>query len=249
MRAEILGIGWVSVAGLGRGRGDSSFTLAAGALPAIARQDVFAEPDLRFGRLDPFSKVGLTAIALAMQDAGLDRWTQKRPVALIVGSDYGCLGTDADYFDGAIPQGGQLASPNLFAYTLPNCFLGEAAIRFGLTGPAWVASAAEPDDLSPLRQALETIAWGEAEMVVAGCCDIPRPDFLAPAADAPGAVFFLLAKAGTAPEASAYGELVLAASGEFSVGGAEVATLEELVRRLRSGRDIATETRRHRGKT
>jgi 3-oxoacyl-[acyl-carrier-protein] synthase II len=233
MRAEVLGIGWVSAAGLGRGRSESAFALTAGELPAIARQDVFAEPDMRFGRLDPFSKAGLAAIALALQDAGLDRWNDKRPVALIVGSQYGCLGTDADYFDGAIPQGGQLASPNLFAYTLPNCFLGEAAIRFGLTGPAWVASAAEPDDLSPLRQALETIAWGEAEMVVAGCCDIPRPDFLMPAADAPRALFFLLAKAGTVPEASSYGELVLAASGQLSVRGADVAILAELVRRLR----------------
>jgi 3-oxoacyl-[acyl-carrier-protein] synthase II len=233
MRAEILGIGWVSAAGLGRGREESAFSLDQGPLPAIARQDVFAEPDMRFGRLDPFSKVGLTAIALAMQDAGLDRWTQKRPVALIVGSQYGCLGTDADYFDGAIPQGGQLASPNLFAYTLPNCFLGEAAIRFGLTGPAWVASDAEPDPFSPLRQGLEAIAWGEAEMVVAGCCDIPRPSFLAPGADEPGALFFLLAKAGTVPEASSYGEISLAASGRLSVGGAEVATMAKLVRRLR----------------
>ncbi len=45
-----------------------------------------------------------------------------------------------EYFEQVIANGGNLASPNLFALTLPNIFLGEAAIRFGLTGPGFAVN-------------------------------------------------------------------------------------------------------------
>lgn len=231
MQAEVLGIGWVTAGGFGRSRQGSELILAAGELPAIARQDIFAEPDLRFGRLDPFSRAGLAAIAFALQDAGLDRWSEKRPFALIAGSFYGCLGTDREYFETVLPQGGELASPQLFVYTLPNCFLGEAAIRFGLTGPAWVASGPEPDSLAPLRLALETIAWGEAETVVAGFLDLPRPGLLEPAeGDRPGAIFFVLRRVGAGGES--LGEIAVE-DRKLTAAGEEVTSLEELVHRLR----------------
>jgi 3-oxoacyl-[acyl-carrier-protein] synthase II len=231
MTADVLGIGWVTVGGLGRGREDGRFALQPGALPIPARKDVFAEPDLRFGRLDPFSRVGLAAIALALQDAGFDRWQEKRPYALIADSRYGCLATDSDYFDTVLPQDGRLASPNLFAYTLPNCFLGEAAIRFGLTGPAAVTSSGDASGLAPLRLALETLAWGEAAVAVAGICDLPRPPLLGEdAADRPGAVFLVLAVPGSHQGAP---EIVLDSQGTLLIEGKPMTDLEETVQRLR----------------
>lgn len=233
MKAIVLGIGWVTAAGLGRGRQEGPFTLDGGEMPAVARKDIFAEPDQRFGRLDPFSRVGLAGIALALQDAGLDRWQQKRPIALIAGSRYGSLATDSDYFTSVLPQQGRLASPNLFAYTLPNCFLGEAAIRFGLTGPAYVVSGAETDSLAPLRLALETIAWQDADVAVAGSCDLPRPPFLGvDAADRPGAVFLVLARPGS-ELGEALGEISLDRQGKLLVGGEPAIDLEKTVQRLR----------------
>ena len=61
-----------------------------------------------------------------------------------------------------IPEGGALASPNLFAYTLSNCFTGEAAIRFGLTGPSYVVGEPGPQGFTSLSLALESLADGEA---------------------------------------------------------------------------------------
>lgn len=232
MHAEILGIGWVTAGGLGRGRQAASFQQPTGELPVIARQDVFVEPDLRFGRLDPFSKAGLTAIALALQDAGLDRWTEKRPFALIAGTRYGCLGTDSDYFTTVLPQGGGLPSPQLFVYTLPNCFLGEAAIRFGLTGPAWVASDPAADPLAAVRLGLETIAWEEAETVLAGVCELPRPAILDPAGEQRPVVLFLVLSRSGSGMGEALGEIGLE-GGKLLVGGEEVADMEELIKRLR----------------
>jgi len=195
MRAYILGIGWVDADGPGRGRGDRSCKLRSGPLPRIERSDIFATPDRRFGRLDDFSRLGLAAIALALQDAGLESWEEKRPWGIVAASRYGCLATDRDYFDTVIPDGGALASPNLFAYTLSNCFTGEAAIRFGLTGPSYVVNEPGPCGFESLRLALEHLADGDAPLVVAGMSDLASvtvPHSGLP--ETPGAVFLALAK-------------------------------------------------------
>ena len=65
---------------------------------------------------------------------------------------------------------GRLSSPNLFAYTLPNSFAGEAALRFGLTGPTLVVNGGE-DDLSGKLY----VGFTSTDLVIAG--EI-RDDFL-----------------------------------------------------------------------
>ena len=81
MRGRILGIGWVDGDGPGRGRGERPCNLRPGPLHRIERADIFDKPDRRFGRLDDYSRLGLAAIALALQDARLDGWNGLRPLA------------------------------------------------------------------------------------------------------------------------------------------------------------------------
>ena len=185
MTAQLIGLGWVTAGGLGGGRQQSPFALNPGKLPRLTRKAVFAAPDQRFGRLDDFSKLGLAGIVFALRDAGLETWSGKRPVGLVAATEYGCLQTDAAYFATVLPEHGRLTSPNLFAYTLSSCFLGEAAIRFGLTGPSFVLHDAAPAGLAAFQVALQLLAWGEAATVVAGVCNLPGPF---PALDAAGAV-------------------------------------------------------------
>ncbi|PLY00938.1 MAG: beta-ketoacyl synthase [Desulfuromonas sp.] len=193
MKARILGIGWVDGDGPGKGRGPRDCNLRSGELPRIERSDIFSNPDRRFGRLDDFSRLGLAAIALALQDAGLDTWEQKRPWAIIAASRYGCLATDHSFFDTVIPEGGALASPNLFAYTLSNCFTGEAAIRFGLTGPSYVLGEQGEQGFAALQLALESLADGEAPLAVAGISDLAVDIAEGDGHAHPGAVFMVLA--------------------------------------------------------
>jgi len=193
MKARILGIGWVDGDGPGKGHGARTCNLRPGELPRIERSDIFAEPDRRFGRLDDFSRLGLAAITLALQDAGLDSWEEKRPWAIIAASRYGCLATDRAFFDTVIPEGGALASPNLFAYTLSNCFTGEAAIRFGLTGPSYVVGEPGPQGFTSLSLALESLADGEADLAVAGISDLAVDIAEGDGQAHPGAVFLVLA--------------------------------------------------------
>ena len=123
MGAEITGIGWVTAAGLGRGREDQSFAMPRGQLPEINFTNIVKKPYPNFRRMDEYSRLGLTAAALALIDAGLSEWTRARDIGIIASTFYGCLGTDVDFYKTVIPDKGAHASPALFSYTLANSFL------------------------------------------------------------------------------------------------------------------------------
>jgi 3-oxoacyl-[acyl-carrier-protein] synthase II len=234
LSAQITGIGWVTAGGCGQGRQQQDFTLTAGELPTLSRADIFEKPDRRFGRMDPFSKLGLAGITFALRDAGLERWGKKRQIGMIAATAYGCLGTDSDYFDTVIPQGGALASPQLFAYTLSNTFLGEAAIRFGLTGDAQVVSKPIPSGLTPLGLALESLAWSDAEGMVAGVCDLSTPVGVPEVPGAlPGAVFLVLER-NMREAVSSYGELSRDGDQRYWFCDSPVRDVAELVERCLS---------------
>ncbi len=192
LQALVTGIGWVSASGMGCGRGGVPFTLGPGCLPKLARRDVFEEPYKRFGRLDDYSKLGLSAITFALRDAGLEHWESKRPIGVIASSRWGCLRTDMAYFDTVLPDSGRLASPNLFAYTLSNCFLGEAAIRFGLTGAGFVLNEGGAGGMDTLGMALGNLAMEDCEAMLVGISDLEPPVELALQDPEAGAVFLVL---------------------------------------------------------
>ena len=231
MIVVITGIGWVTVAGMGRGREHGSFAMIDGQLPKFDRKAAFEKPYQHFGRMDEYSKLGLAAIAFALKDAGLDEWEEKRDIGIIASTVYGCLSTDIKYYDTVIPEEGLLASPSLFAYTLPNCFLGEAAIRFGLTGASFVVNEQALSGLTSLRMAVDSIAWGESETMLAGVCDLGcPPNFVVPGRAVPGAVFFVIERI-YKRKCSHYGELLLDKKGAIFFKGCEIEDLKELVRK------------------
>lgn len=230
MTAQVLGIGWVTVSGLGRGKDKGDFNLSAGELPRLKRKDIFADAYNRFGRLDDFSRLGLSGVALALQDAGLDQWREKRDIGVIASTRFGCLATDLAFFDTVIPDDGALASPNLFAYTLSNCFLGEAAIRFGLTGTGFVINEDDPERMGGLRMALDSLECGECETIVAGFCDLPAPaEVQMREAVQPGAVFLVLENLSNVSSAGCRVDLASTANGSITIGGIPVSGWPELV--------------------
>ena len=189
----ITGVGWILVGNMGRGRKDADFRMTPGELPAMSRKAVFESPYPRFGRMDEFSRLGVSAIGLALKDAGLDAWTAKREVGIVVATVYGCLHTDMAYFETIVPENGAFASPALFSYTLPNCFLGEAASRFGLTGPGYVINEQKDSGLSSVHAVLEDMACNEIEKALAGICDLGcPPEFSVERKVIPGAAFWVI---------------------------------------------------------
>ena len=227
MKGWINGIGWVTAAGCNGGRNTDQQPLHPGSLEIPKRKQVFAKPDMRFGRLDEFSRIGLGAIAFCLRDAEEESWDEKRPIGIIAASRYGCLQTDIAYLQTLLPEQGKLASPNLFAYTLANSFLGEAALRFGLTGQTLVVNQDDESGLSVLRYALEELTWSDQHAVLTGICDLSPPQELSTGDECPGSLFFLLGKQ-PAASLSSYGELELLGD-EIYFSGARVADFRSLV--------------------
>ncbi|MCP4694583.1 MAG: hypothetical protein GY859_41520, partial [Desulfobacterales bacterium] len=146
-------------------------------------------------------------------------------------SAHGCLHTDDAYFRTLPGAAGGAASPALFSYTLPNCFLGEAAIRFGLTGNSFVVNT--PDPAGPITpgMALGSLARGEAEQILFGCCDLEPPSFLSlKDAPLPGSVFFMI-ESSPRSNAPSFGALDREKKRGVLFEGVPVTTLPDLARR------------------
>lgn len=166
-------MGWMTTAGAGRGKTGDAFAPTGGEFPPFSGDHIECIRSKRFGRLDTYSKIGLTAISMALTDAGLAEWETKRPIGILAGTESGCLQTDIDYFTTVVDYGGKLASPNLFAYTLSNTFIGEAGILFGLSGMGFAVNMPGSAGARLLGLALESLAWGDDDVMLAGICELP----------------------------------------------------------------------------
>lgn len=233
MIAEITGAGWVTASGAGCARDLKEFFLSNAPLPEITDRDIFG-PLLPYARrMDAYSKSGLAAIAYALKDAELDRWTEKRNIGIIAATETGCLKTDLDYYDTVKPAADFQPSPALFSYTLPNTYLGEAAIRFGLTGTNFVINEPAPLGTAALKLAMESLESGETDKMLCGFCSLALPaPFDAIRKSPPAAVFVVLEIPPV--QKKAYGRLRYDRSGELRFKGVVLSTLTELVEKCLS---------------
>jgi 3-oxoacyl-[acyl-carrier-protein] synthase II len=170
VEAFLTGVGWVTAAGIGRGK-KGSFSWGEGDLPSISRKDIFADPRPHFGRMDRFSKIGLAAIAMALRDADIDSGMEGT-IGVVASTVRGCVDTDSLYFSAVRDRGAQCASPHLFVFVTGSTFLGEASIEFGLRGPTLLLSEQEPGRCAVLASAVEMISGNQSSVMAAGICDI-----------------------------------------------------------------------------
>lgn len=208
MNIAISGIGWVYTTSMGYADDIKVFPSSKG-LPPIERKDIFKEPYKPFGRMDYFSKLGLAAIVFAMKDANLHTSPHKN-TGIIACSSTGCLETDMKYQATLLPENNTLPSPALFAYTLPSCFLGEASIRYGLTGESFVINETDTTGMTGLGMAVDLLATGQTDYMLCGINNSQIDgadgiDGVDAARIQPGAVFFLLEKKNRNPDP--YGNL------------------------------------------
>jgi 3-oxoacyl-(acyl-carrier-protein) synthase len=150
--------------------------------------DLFTEPLQRYGRFDNYTKIGCSAVALALKDAGLYSTDKKRSFGLIISSVYESYKTDIEYYKTTIENSGTFTSPNLFSYTLPGIVLGECAAYFKLTGPTFCVGENGEFGESALKAACLMLDSGETETVIAGWLDYPPDNIKAYR----GAVFVVL---------------------------------------------------------
>ncbi|MBF0099491.1 MAG: hypothetical protein HQK77_01140 [Desulfobacterales bacterium] len=195
--AFITGLGWLDSFCMGHGLIDDKYSLQSNSktISELNFKSIIDIPHSRLGRMDMYSKMGFLAIALALKDAGLDQWKQKRDISIIASTMYGCLTTDLAYWDTVLVDNGLFASPNLFAYTLPTVFLGEAAVCFGLIGQQFIVNDSSPIGISGLQLTIDTIDDEDTECMLYGLCDLfPPLEFCQHGQDICGAFFMVLEK-------------------------------------------------------
>ena len=166
----LTGIGVITTNGWWKGRDFFPLELTKENLLDLSRQ-ILGKSD-RIGRMDVYSRLGTLAAALALQDAGLYEHEEKRPIGIIASTFSGSLATDREFFKTVTFENGLLASPKLFVYTLSSSFLGEACLRFGLTGGSFIVNEQKLDGLEGVRTAVENIIWGDNEIMLAGFCEL-----------------------------------------------------------------------------
>lgn len=145
-------------------------------------KDFFNSSYKRFSRLDALSQYAVIAVEL-MGLPAMEKKSMPLDAALVMGTEFGCLGVDVEYLKSMDnPEGG---CPSLFAYTLPSVALGEIAIHYGLTGSNLCLRAGPESGLLAVWEAYYMIVSGEAQACLCLDCDallLPRIADLAPAA-------------------------------------------------------------------
>lgn len=237
MKAFVTGIGWVNGDGIGTGRDISILKMVPSSLPKISSAMVFEKSYSRFRRMDDFSRLGLAAIAYALKDSGHTSNGKKQDIGIIATSKYGSVQTDFDYFNTFMDKDKGKPSPSLFSYTLPNCFLGEAAICFGLTGISFVISQENSWELLGCQMALDIISTGDARKMLCGVLDLENNKLKVASIekdkpkDKTGAIFLMLEDTMNLSnfKQKPYGMLNMDKDGIIRIEGSEIKDLTQLV--------------------
>ena len=200
----ICGIGFVTSEASGCGRDFKTFYPNSGKLPSIARKDILDKPYKPFGRMDFFSKIGFAGTYFACKDAGLEipelsKKNRTSDTAIIVSTYFRCLETDKNYFETIKLDHGKHSSPALFAYALPNAFLGEISIYLKTTGQCFAINEDSTNGITALKMAFDILDSHESNIVICGICDTNSPKFLGDLIKSPennfsGSLFFTISK-------------------------------------------------------
>ncbi|MFQ5589530.1 MAG: beta-ketoacyl synthase N-terminal-like domain-containing protein [Phycisphaerae bacterium] len=195
-QVAVTGGGWIAANSYGRLRDRTVPVLGPGRAEIPPPDEIFERRPNRYGRFDTYTKLGCSAVSLALVDARLRDGNDVCPSGVVSSSRRECLVTDSVYYETARCDGGALASPNLFSYTLPCIMQGECALSFKLTGPTLCVGEAGGRGIAALRTAMRLMADRLTPVMIAGWLDGPVGDMPvaldADGDDLPGAVFVVL---------------------------------------------------------
>lgn len=175
----ITGIGPVSSIGIGRAAwrqswqagvsGIAPLSLFAAEHPTAEVRDLNLDALLPSAKtyLDRASAFTLAAVTLALQDAGLTTGAfEPNRAGIVLGSEFGCLGTMQIYTQALQQKGARLANPLLFSHMYVNTPTSLAAIEFGLRGHHGTFTG-QAAGQQALESAGDALRLGRADLIVA----------------------------------------------------------------------------------
>ncbi len=138
-----------------------------GTVPAFDMGAYFPPKEAR--RMDGFIQYGLVAGIQAVQDAHLEVTEQNRQrIGVAIGSGIGGIATISDCHEIITRRGPTRVSPFFVPSSIINMIAGHLSIRFGMEGPNIAISTACTTGAHNIGMAARLIAWGDADVMLAG---------------------------------------------------------------------------------
>ncbi|AKT43193.1 beta-ketoacyl-[acyl-carrier-protein] synthase family protein [Chondromyces crocatus] len=142
----------------------------------------------RARRLDRAGRLATVAIQAALSDAAVIPESRTAPTApatpatpatvqvgAIVGASFGSVDASTAYMRRIYDKGVKYASPADFPNLVPSSPVGHASIYLGLRGPVFATTDLGATAESAMSSAIELIAAGEADIMVAGSVEEASP--------------------------------------------------------------------------
>ena len=143
-------------------------TQFAGTITDFSLGDIITVKDTK--KMDPFIQYGLVACDEALKQSGLldlpsldfDR------IGCALGSGIGGLSTIENNHSQLLASGPRRVSPFYIPASIVNMISGHVAMKYGFTGPNFAISTACTTGTHNIGYAARTIAYGDADVMVAG---------------------------------------------------------------------------------
>jgi 3-oxoacyl-[acyl-carrier-protein] synthase II len=166
--------GETGVAAIAEGGGPSDApTLAARVRDWSARDHI--RPAL-LRRMDRCSQLAVSACRTALADADLAlAGAEAESAGVVVGTAFGNLSESEDFLRGLFAKGPGLANPLTFPNLVMNAPTGYVAIDLGLRGPNLTVVRGEASGEAAIALAYDTLATGQADVLLAGGVDELAP--------------------------------------------------------------------------
>ena len=120
-------------------------------------------------KLDLFIQYGLAACIQAITDSGLEITDQNRDrIGVVMGSGIGGLTNIEKNHEQLLNSGPRRISPFFVPGSIINMVAGYLSIQYGLQGPNYALTTACTTGTHSIGMAARNIAYGEADMMVAG---------------------------------------------------------------------------------
>jgi 3-oxoacyl-[acyl-carrier-protein] synthase II len=127
-------------------------------------------------RMDHCSQMVVSACRMALADAELVlEGAAAEAAGVVVGTAFGNLSESEDFLRGLFAKGPGLANPLTFPNLVLNAPTGYVAIDLGIRGPNLTVVRGEVSGEAALALAYDTIATGQADMLLAGGVDELAP--------------------------------------------------------------------------
>jgi 3-oxoacyl-[acyl-carrier-protein] synthase II len=120
-------------------------------------------------RMDKFIQFGMVAGIQAVEDSGLEVTPENAPrIGVAIGSGMGGLGLIESTFSQMAVTGTRKISPFFVPGTIINMIAGNLSIRYGFQGPNIAITTACTTGVHNVGHAARMIAYGDADVMVAG---------------------------------------------------------------------------------